>query len=187
MDVLFISKNGKVIEELYIPSVVFLTVPIVFTILSSANIETLSILHSNLAGFKFFQAPISTKGINKIFWAACLTIFVEDMPQLVIQVLYYHSVVTYDIIPLLALFSSCLSLLINIIGRLFQAINSCRHGTLEYERTQNQDDFQTPATERNSTSQKSISLSIDFKDEKNGEENNLTKRNSKNRSQEEIH
>ncbi|RHZ82560.1 hypothetical protein Glove_109g37 [Diversispora epigaea] len=213
MDILFVSNNGKVIEALYIPSVIFLTVPIiintigafyiinnennskpfldwftqhekvasVFTILSSADIETLSILHSNLAGFKFFQAPISTKGKNRIFWASCLTIFVEDVPQLIIQLIYHNSVVTYDIIPLLALISSCLSLLINIIGRLFQAINSCRHGTLEFDSTQNKDDFeslqqlQIPTTERNSNSDESTSHSIDLKEEINSEKNNLTK------------
>ncbi|RHZ52422.1 hypothetical protein Glove_461g4 [Diversispora epigaea] len=226
MDVLFVSKNGKVIEVLYVPSVIFLAFPIgintiwafyiisdenkskpffdwftqhekiasVFTVLSSADIDTLSILHSNLAGFKFFQAPISIKGKNRIFWASCLTIFVEDIPQLIIQLLYHISVVTYDIIPLLTLVSSCLSLLINIIGRLFQAINNCRPGTLEYDSTQNQEDFdgfrqlQTPATERNSTSDKSISHSTDVKEEeKNCEKNGLTKRSSNSSFQEVIH
>ncbi|RHZ83699.1 hypothetical protein Glove_88g139 [Diversispora epigaea] len=163
----------------------------VFTVLSSADIETLSILHSNLVGFKFFQAPISIKEKNRIFWASCLTIFVEDIPQLIIQLLYHFSVVTYDIIPLLTLVSSCLSLLINIIGRLFQAINNCRPGTLEYDSTQNQEDFdgfqqlQTPVTERNLTSDKSISHSTDVKEEeKNCEKNSLTKRSSNSSFQE---
>ncbi|RHZ82458.1 hypothetical protein Glove_109g153 [Diversispora epigaea] len=218
MDVLFVSQNGKVIEVLYIPSVIFLTVPIgintiwafhiisyenkskafldwfsqhekvasVFTILSSADIEALRILHSNLAGFKFFQAPISTKGKNKIFWVSCLTIFVEDIPQLIIQLMYNHSVVTYDIIPLLALVSSCISLLINIIGRLFQAINSCRPGALEHD---DQDDFQrlqTPVTERSHASEESISHSIDIKEEneKNSDKNNSTRSSSKSSFQE---
>ncbi|CAG8609215.1 7657_t:CDS:2, partial [Diversispora eburnea] len=103
---------------------------------------------SKNAGFKLFQAPFSTKGKNTIFWASCLAIFVEDIPQVIIQA------VAYDIIPLLALASSCLSLLINIIGRLFQAIKRCRHGTLEYGSIQNQEDFQEPDTERNFTSDK---------------------------------
>ncbi|RHZ82399.1 hypothetical protein Glove_109g262 [Diversispora epigaea] len=184
MDVLFVSKNGKVIEVLYIPSdenksKTFLDwfsqhekVASVFTVLSSADIETLSILYSNLAGFKFFQAPISTKGKNRIFWASFLTLFVEDIPQLIIQLLYHYSVVAYDIIPLLALVSSCLSLLINIIGRLFQAINSCRPRTLEHDSEPNLDGFdnfqqlQSPVTERNSTSERSISHSIDVKEKK---------------------
>ncbi|RHZ82557.1 hypothetical protein Glove_109g34 [Diversispora epigaea] len=207
LDFLFISKNGKVIEELFIPSIVFLAVSIginaisafyiinnenkskpfldwftrheklasVFTVLACADIEILSILHSNLAGFKFFQAPFSTKGKNRIFWVSCVTIFVEDIPQLIIQILYQRRVITYDIIPLLALISSCLSLLINIIGRLFQVINKCQYGTLEWDSTQNQDVFETPSTERNSTSDELVSHSIDLKEEIN----NLTKGNSK--------
>ncbi|CAG8599360.1 555_t:CDS:2, partial [Diversispora eburnea] len=208
MDVLFVSKNGKIIEVLYIPSVVFLIVPIgintvwafyiisdenksktfldwftrhekvasVFTVLSSADIETLSILHSNMAGLKFFQAPISIKGKNRIFWVSFLTIFVEDIPQLIIQIIYYHRIVTYDIIPLLALVSSCLSLLINIIGRLFQAINSCQPQTLECDSPQNQDGFdsfqqlQTSATERSFTLDKSLSNSIDVNEEEKDSE-----------------
>ncbi|RHZ82446.1 hypothetical protein Glove_109g274 [Diversispora epigaea] len=224
MDVLFVSENGKVIEVLFIPSIVFLTVPIgintiwafyiisdenksktfldwfiqhqkvasVFTILSSADIETLSILHSNLAGFKFFQAPISTKGKNRIFWVSCVTIFVEDIPQVIVQLIYHFSVVTYDIIPLLALVSSCLSLLINIIGRLFQAINSCRSGTSKYDSTQNQDDFeslqqlQTPSTERTSTSDGPHAIDVKEDKEKNSEKINLTKRSSQSSIQEVI-
>ncbi|RHZ82521.1 hypothetical protein Glove_109g301 [Diversispora epigaea] len=201
MDILFIIKNGKIIEALYIPSIAFLIIPIgintiwafyiicdenksktfldwftrhekvasVFTILSCADIDALSIIYSDMAGFKFFQAPISNKGKNRIFWVSCLTIFVEDIPQMIIQIFYQQGVVTYDIIPLLALISSCLSLVLNIVGRLFQAINSCRLGTLEYDSTQNQDDFQTPSTERNSTSDESISHSIYMNEEINNE------------------
>ncbi|RHZ84118.1 hypothetical protein Glove_85g122 [Diversispora epigaea] len=118
INALFFSYNGKVVEELYIPSLMFLTVPtvvnaiwafyiifdenksktfldwfaqhlmvaLIFTVLSGADIEALSILHSNMAGFEFFNAPFSTKGKNSIFWASCLNIFVKDIPQVIIQV-----------------------------------------------------------------------------------------------------
>ncbi|CAG8590015.1 1609_t:CDS:2 [Diversispora eburnea] len=106
------TENGKVVS--------------IFTMLSGADIEALSILHSNMAGFEIFNAPFSTEGKNKIFWGSCLNIFLEDMPQVIIQIYYQQSVVTYDIIPFLTLISSCLNLLINIIGRLYQAINIYR-------------------------------------------------------------
>ncbi|RHZ58629.1 hypothetical protein Glove_372g76 [Diversispora epigaea] len=161
INALFVSNNGKVVEELYIPSLMFLTVPtvvnaiwafyiifdknrsktfldwftqhgaLIFTVLSGADIEALSILHSNMSGFEFFNAPFSTKGKNSIFWASRLNIFVKDIPQVIIQILYIHSVVIYDIISLFALISSCLNLLVNIVGRLFQTINICRYGSLE--------------------------------------------------------
>ncbi|RHZ83236.1 hypothetical protein Glove_99g117 [Diversispora epigaea] len=239
MDTLFVSNNGKVVEVLYIPSVIFLTVPIVvntvwafyiiieeskpdnksgsnfsksskyenffdwftkhgkvasiFTVLAGADIEALSILYSNMAGFEFFNAPFSTIGKHRIFWGSCLNIFLEDIPQVIIQILYQQSVVTYDIIPLLALISSCLNLLINIVGRLYQAINLCRHGSLEYE-PRSQDEFgglqplQTPDPERNFNSSESLSHSADVKEEKgrNNEKHNLEKRSSRGSFQEVI-
>jgi hypothetical protein len=59
----------------------------IFTILAGTDIEVLSILHSNLAGFKKFQAPFSDSSILMIFWISSLNIFIEDIPQFVIQVL----------------------------------------------------------------------------------------------------
>ncbi|CAG8679520.1 8676_t:CDS:2, partial [Funneliformis caledonium] len=133
MDVLFVSNNSRDIPLLYIPSVIFVTLPIglntilafyiitkenavpefyewftnngkvasVFTLLSGADIEALNILQSNLAGFPFFQAPFSDGAKSKIFWSACLNIFIEDFPQVIIQIYYRINTVTYDIIPLL--------------------------------------------------------------------------------------
>ncbi|RHZ78361.1 hypothetical protein Glove_165g29 [Diversispora epigaea] len=172
LDAIFVSEKGKVVEVLYIPSVVILTVPIiiniigvfyiineetrhryfiewfirygrvasVFTILSGVDIEALSILNSNLGGFPFFRAPFSSKGKVRIFLLSCITILIGDIPQLIIQILYKQNVVTYDIIPLLTLISSCLGLS-SIFFRLRGIINFCRYGTLEYDSTLDQDDF----------------------------------------------
>ena len=57
-----------------------------FTILSSADITALNTLHSNTAGFSFLRAPFSDNAKSIIFWGACLNIFIEDIPQLIIQV-----------------------------------------------------------------------------------------------------
>jgi hypothetical protein len=58
----------------------------VFTVLAGADIEALTILKSNLAGFEFFRAPFSTSAETMVFWGAFLNIFTEDIPQVVIQV-----------------------------------------------------------------------------------------------------
>ena len=55
--------------------------------LAGADIEILHVLQSNLAGFKIFQAPFSDSAKLKIFWSSFLNLFVEDIPQLIIQVL----------------------------------------------------------------------------------------------------
>ncbi|CAG8538250.1 13914_t:CDS:2, partial [Racocetra persica] len=158
IDILFLVNNGRDVEFLYIPSIIFLVVPIcintslafviitkentrpeffswfirngkvasIFTVLAGADIEALAILRSNLAGFTFFQAPFSEDALSSIFWAACLNIFTEDIPQVIVQILYQGNTVIYDIIPLLTLVSSCLNLTVNLIGRLYQATNRIR-------------------------------------------------------------
>ena len=49
-------------------------------------VEILNHLQSNLAGFKIFQAPFSDSAKSKIFWGSFLNIFIEDIPQVAIQV-----------------------------------------------------------------------------------------------------
>ncbi|GBB88972.1 hypothetical protein RclHR1_01560008 [Rhizophagus clarus] len=101
-----------------------------FTILAGADVEVLSTLESNLAGFKVFQAPFSDSARAKIFWGSFSNIFIEDFPQLIIQILYRISVITYDVIPILSLTSSSITLTINIVGRLYQAIIYIRNRNL---------------------------------------------------------
>jgi hypothetical protein len=55
--------------------------------LAGVDVEILAILESNLAGFKIFQAPLSNSARTKIFWGAFSNLFIEDIPQLIIQVL----------------------------------------------------------------------------------------------------
>ncbi len=58
----------------------------IFTLLAGADIEVLNIFESKIAGFEFFNAKFSNATLSKIFWGACLKIFVEDIPQMIIQV-----------------------------------------------------------------------------------------------------
>ncbi|GBC24435.1 uncharacterized protein OCT59_009094 [Rhizophagus irregularis] len=118
----------------------------IFTILASADIETLSILHSNLAGFSFFNAPFSDDAKSKIFWGTCLNIFIEDIPQVIIQILYKLYTVSYDIIPLLTLISSVVNLTINIIGRLYQATIHLRHSKHSNHLYNDMNDLDIPIT-----------------------------------------
>lgn len=57
-----------------------------FTILAGTDIEILNILTSQVAGIMIFNAPISVKAESYIFWGSFLGLFIEDIPQLIIQV-----------------------------------------------------------------------------------------------------
>src|SRR6266511_398223 len=60
-----------------------------FTVLSCADVEILNILSSEIAGLSIFFAPqLSEKFIILIFLASCINVFLEDIPQFVIQVSY---------------------------------------------------------------------------------------------------
>ena|ERR1044072_7270358 len=59
----------------------------VFTIISCAEVEALNILSSKIAGLKTFSAPsLSKRVVNLIFWLGFINIFIEDIPQVMIQV-----------------------------------------------------------------------------------------------------
>jgi hypothetical protein len=59
----------------------------IFTIISSADVEALHILSSKIAGLNTFSAPaLSTKISKLVFWAGCINILLEDIPQFIIQV-----------------------------------------------------------------------------------------------------
>src|SRR5688572_5434495 len=57
-----------------------------FTLLAAADIEILEMLASHLARLEVFCAPFSRKAHLWIFWASMANIFIEDVPQLSIQV-----------------------------------------------------------------------------------------------------
>ena len=64
----------------------------VITMLSVADVEALTFLSSQFAGSKMFAAPFSESINRSIFYGGCVNLFIEDIPQLVIQVknIYYH-------------------------------------------------------------------------------------------------
>jgi len=58
----------------------------IITLFSSGNVELLRLLDSKFAGIELFSAPFSSDASNWIFWGGFLNIFIEDIPQLIIQV-----------------------------------------------------------------------------------------------------
>ncbi|CAG8659192.1 3117_t:CDS:2, partial [Funneliformis mosseae] len=95
----------------------------IITLFSSGNIELLHLLDSNYAGYKLFSAPFSSKAIRWIFWGGFSNIFIEDLPQLIIQIIYVVSPNTgYNIFALSALITGSVILLIDVIGFIYDFI-----------------------------------------------------------------
>ncbi|UZO02582.1 uncharacterized protein OCT59_021061 [Rhizophagus irregularis] len=92
------------------------------TIFSAIDVLAINTLTSNLFGLKVFSAPLSQRSRNIILWGSFINIFAEDIPQLIIQILYFNSVVTYDLIPSLVLISGGLVIMNKLILRSFHML-----------------------------------------------------------------
>ena len=77
-----LSKNAK-FQEWFSQNVRIVSV---LTLLAGADVEAITILGSNFAGWQMFSAPLSKTALNYVFWGSTLNLFIEDVPQLVIQV-----------------------------------------------------------------------------------------------------
>ncbi|CAG8547548.1 13900_t:CDS:2 [Dentiscutata erythropus] len=146
----FVFTDAKGIQNLYIPSMIFLVVPAVFNLilassilfmekdtkfiewfakygriatsfalLSSSSIDVLLVLKSYLLKFELFNAPFSDKSLKLIFWGSCTDILLADIPQLVIQIFYVLYSVEIDILLIFSLIASGLSVLSNLLSKLF--------------------------------------------------------------------
>jgi hypothetical protein len=94
---------------------------------SAVDILAINTLTSNLFGLKVFSAPLSQRSRKIILWGSFINIFAEDIPQLVIQILYFNSVVTYDLIPLFVLISGRLIIMNKLILRSYHALIRWHH------------------------------------------------------------
>ncbi|CAG8528051.1 19707_t:CDS:10 [Gigaspora margarita] len=88
-------------------------------LISGANIDMLFLIKSYLMKWEFFNAPLSRNSLKGIFWGGCINIFISDIPQFIIQVVYLRYSVIFDPIPIITLIASGLSTVSNIITKLF--------------------------------------------------------------------
>ncbi|CAG8476271.1 9405_t:CDS:2 [Acaulospora morrowiae] len=96
----------------------------VMTVCSSANIQAIRLIYSELAGLEIFSAGISIKANKWIMWISVLDAIIEDVPHFVIQLLYHKSRSYYSVIPFFTLVTSVISLLVAILGRFYDALNA---------------------------------------------------------------
>ncbi|CAG8457669.1 3629_t:CDS:10 [Funneliformis mosseae] len=119
----------------------------VFNILAGTDLEILNVLDSKIIifGIDKFNAGYSDETVYRIAYYSCVNIILEDIPQLVIQVIYFRRTLHYDIIPLLTLISSCLSILSKVVDKyyLFRSGKTKYDGKLSNERSNEKPDDKT--------------------------------------------
>ncbi|POG79002.1 hypothetical protein GLOIN_2v1531351, partial [Rhizophagus irregularis DAOM 181602=DAOM 197198] len=92
------------------------------TLFSAIDIQILNTLSSDLFGLIIFSAPFTQRSKKIMLWGVFIIIFVEDIPQIIIQGLYYNSVITYDLIPSLVLASGGLVIANKLVLRSYHAL-----------------------------------------------------------------
>ncbi|CAG8569414.1 6330_t:CDS:10 [Funneliformis mosseae] len=140
VDFLFLINNAPNVPSLYVPTIKLLTKEIttnpsfyewvkectgilgIFTLMSCMEIEILNLLVSNIGGLKYFNAPLTDYSLKLIFRISSLCFFIEDIPQLVIMMIYTQKIVKYDIIQVVAVLSSVLVVLLGLITRIYKAL-----------------------------------------------------------------
>ncbi|KAF0412045.1 hypothetical protein F8M41_008017 [Gigaspora margarita] len=93
-------------------------------IFPGADISLFEFLMSGFAGFEIFNAPFSDFTINWIYWGTVINTLIEEIPQLIVQILYFEYTVKYEAIPFLTLLTGSIALLNNIIFKLFKRFSN---------------------------------------------------------------
>ncbi|RIB14078.1 hypothetical protein C2G38_1683784 [Gigaspora rosea] len=152
LDILFIVVNGRDVQVLFVPSILFMVISTflnfcftfiilmdeiqsnsefrnwfvknvkivsICTLLSCPDVEALNLLSSQIANLTIFMAPFSEKAEMRIYYGTIINIFIEDIPQFIIQVIYYTRVITYSSIPLFSLIMSSMLLFNNILSIIY--------------------------------------------------------------------
>ncbi|CAB5149260.1 unnamed protein product [Rhizophagus irregularis] len=122
-DTLFIINNANDVKRLYIPSLIFYTVPIGLNMAS-----TFLIMAKENTRNEFLSWFTENSKLASIFTIlAGIDIEILNIPQFIIQILFKMRSLTYDIIPIIALISSAITLNFSIISRSHQSINYIRN------------------------------------------------------------
>jgi hypothetical protein len=98
------------------------TITSVFTLFSALDIQLLNTLSSDLFGLKIFSVQLTKRSRKIMFWGSIINIFIKDIPQFIIQGLYYNRVINYDLIPSLTLASSGLMIVNKLISSLYHTL-----------------------------------------------------------------
>ncbi|ORX89081.1 hypothetical protein K493DRAFT_410651 [Basidiobolus meristosporus CBS 931.73] len=136
-DLLFVLLNSGDIRSLRAPSVIFFVIPFCFNMLSSTYIIVKEVARNPLFHEWFSNHTLLTSSVTilaatnpaLIFILSsnfCVGILIEDIPQLVIQVIYKTFNGFFKIIPFLAVLSNCIGVIYAIVSQVYNYM-SWRH------------------------------------------------------------
>ncbi|CAG8482043.1 12120_t:CDS:10 [Acaulospora morrowiae] len=94
-------------------------VALIFTFLSSADAESLDVMSSESAEVSGLSAPFSARGLKNIIMLNFFSILIEDLPQLVILILYQAYTIVPAIIPILTLSSCSIVIPLKIVSLIY--------------------------------------------------------------------
>src|SRR5688572_11639583 len=95
------------------------------TLLSAADLGVFGLLKSKLFGWELFNAPFSERAKTILYYGSFMSI-VKDLIQLSIQIYYYRITVIHDVITVLSLGTSALSIFFKIILKIYEEIDRRR-------------------------------------------------------------
>ncbi|CAB5352841.1 hypothetical protein RhiirA5_406343 [Rhizophagus irregularis] len=100
------------------------TMAATFTLLSVLHVEILKMLSSNLLYLDCFNAPFNSLARKWLFAAGLFNVFIKDIPQFIILILYFKGVgPDFTFIALLTLIISFIILLSSAINRIYDLIS----------------------------------------------------------------
>ncbi|KAG9292372.1 hypothetical protein G9A89_015242 [Geosiphon pyriformis] len=100
----------------------------ILTLIGTVDVELISILGSKIGGFFIFHAPFSSKAKHRIFLATTANVLIEDIPQLVIQILYQQHTLSYSTIPFISLIASSGISVTGMVDRIHFAVVKLQNG-----------------------------------------------------------
>ncbi|ORX97363.1 hypothetical protein K493DRAFT_406955 [Basidiobolus meristosporus CBS 931.73] len=84
------------------------------SILAATNPVLLNLLRARFLGFNSLSAPFSTKVTRMILLCTAIGVVIEDIPQLIIQIIYKTSNGYFKLFSFLSLVTSCMGILYSI-------------------------------------------------------------------------
>ncbi|CAG8745519.1 4330_t:CDS:2 [Gigaspora margarita] len=129
-EIAFLIYNSRVIESLFVPSLFSFTIPTSINFVAGLYILYQTGNNCLEIFLKSFMCIIDIRLLqlfqnqyeeyqNFILWLSGINLLIEDIPQLVIQILYKTNTYGFDIIPFMSLILCSIVIILGLLSRLY--------------------------------------------------------------------